>query len=59
MNILKALTTGLFITVLLTGMTACSPDVGSEAWCKQMDKKSKGDWSSNELGNYTRHCVFR
>jgi hypothetical protein len=40
-------------------LTACSPEVGSTAWCEAMDEKAKGDWTANELADYTRHCVFR
>ena len=43
----------------LVGVTACAPEVGTEAWCKQMDKKPKGDWSANEAGDYAKHCIFR
>ena len=43
----------------LVGMTACAPEVGTEAWCKQMDKKAKGDWSANEAGDYAKHCIFK
>lgn len=39
--------------------TACSPEVGSEAWCKNMKEKPKGDWSANEAADYTKHCVFK
>ena len=43
----------------LVGVTACAPEVGTEAWCKQMDKKAKGDWSANEAGDYAKHCIFK
>ena len=45
--------------IALVGVTACAPEVGSEAWCKQMDKKPKGDWSANEAGDYAKHCIFK
>ena len=47
--------------VLLVGYTlsGCAPDVGSEAWCKAMKEKPRGDWTANEVGDFTRHCVFR
>lgn len=40
-------------------ITGCSPEVGSEAWCKAMDAKPKGDWTANEAGDYAKHCVFK
>jgi hypothetical protein len=47
-------------TALLTlGLTACSPEVGSKAWCEDLEAKPKGDWSSNEAGSYTKHCLFQ
>lgn len=47
--------------VLLVGYTlsGCSPDVGSETWCKAMQEKPKGDWTASEAGDFTRHCLFR
>jgi hypothetical protein len=50
------------ICVLLTPFallgSGCAPEVGSEAWCKQMNEKPKGDWSANEATDYAKHCVF-
>ena len=37
---------------------ACSPEVGSEAWCEKMAEKPKGDWSANEATDYAKHCLF-
>ena len=37
----------------------CSPDVGSEGWCKQMKEKPKGDWTANEVTDYSKHCIFK
>ena len=50
--------------MLMTGLalalsfSACSPEVGSKDWCAQMKQKPKGDWSSNELADYAKHCVL-
>jgi hypothetical protein len=43
----------------LAGLPGCAPEVGSEAWCKKLDEKAKGDWTANELADYTKHCIFR
>ncbi|MBQ0761063.1 MAG: hypothetical protein ACJAU3_000424 [Zhongshania sp.] len=40
-------------------ISACAPEVGSDAWCAGMDKKDKGDWSTNESLDYAKHCVFK
>lgn len=55
MNI-RPLLLGLAVLVCLT---ACAPKVGSEAWCKAMDAKPKGDWTANEFADYTKHCVLK
>lgn len=40
-------------------LAGCSPEVGSEAWCDDMDDTPKGEWTANDAGNYAKHCVFR
>ena len=47
----------LLLSVAL--VSACAPEVGSDAWCAAMDKKAKGDWSANEATDYAKHCVFK
>ncbi len=52
----------VFIAVLIAAFAAlpgCAPEVGSEAWCKRMDEKPKGDWTANEASDYAKHCIFR
>lgn len=39
-------------------LTACAPEVGSEAWCKSIKDKPKGDWTVNQASDYAKHCVF-
>lgn len=55
MNLIKALMALSFALLL----TACAPEVGSEKWCQQLEDKPKGEWTSNEAGNYAKHCIFR
>ncbi len=43
----------------ITILAGCSPEVGSEAWCKQMDETPKGDWSANMAADYAKYCVFK
>jgi hypothetical protein len=51
---------GMFSVLMLAGLLGgCAPEVGSEAWCKDMQKKPKGDWSANEAADFAKHCVFR
>ena len=41
------------------GLLGCAPEVGSEAWCKKLDEKPKGDWTGNEASDYAKNCIFR
>ena len=56
---MKRLMTLFAVLALGAGLAGCSPEVGSEAWCKAMDAKPKGDWTANEVGDYAKHCVFK
>ncbi|HKJ50016.1 MAG TPA: DUF3012 domain-containing protein [Gammaproteobacteria bacterium] len=47
----------LFLFPLLL-LAACSPEVGSKAWCADMKARPKGEWTVNETGDYARHCIF-
>lgn len=47
------------ILLLLSTLTGCAPEVGSEAWCKDMVDKPKGDWSTNEAREFAKSCVFK
>ena len=47
------------VSISLTLLSACAPEVGSEKWCMQMKDKPKGDWTANEAADYTKHCLFR
>ena len=50
----------LVLTACICSMLAgCSPEVGSEAWCKEMDATPKGDWSANMAADYAKFCVFK
>ena len=46
-----------FILSLALVLTGCT-EVGSEAWCNDMEQKSKGDWTTNEAKDYAKHCIF-
>lgn len=56
-----ALFNGLKIFAMLAiiaGVSACSPEVGSDEWCADMKEKPKGDWSANEAADFAKHCVL-
>lgn len=46
------------LAVATLGVSACSPEVGSQAWCAEMKEKHKGDWSANEAASFAKSCVF-
>ena len=48
----------LVLLALLGSVSACGPEVGSEAWCKDMKEKPKGDWTANEAADFAKHCVL-
>ena len=43
----------------LLSVTGCSPEVGSDAWCKKIAAKPKGEWTANEAGDYAKHCLLK
>lgn len=47
----------LFVLFSVLTISACTPEVGSVAWCKGMDQKSKMDWTARELRDYAEHCL--
>lgn len=49
----------LMILTALCLLTACSPEVGSKAWCEQLQAKPKGDWTANEAADYAKNCLFK
>lgn len=48
----------ILVVLCLLTLGACAPEVGSERWCEQMDKKPKGDWTANEALAYAEHCIL-
>ncbi|WP_082130294.1 MULTISPECIES: DUF3012 domain-containing protein [Kiloniella] len=54
MTYLKLVLAALFIT----GLSACSPEVGSTEWCDALKEKPKGDWSANEATDFAKHCIL-
>jgi len=39
-------------------LSACSAEPGSESWCKDMKQKSQSEWTMQEAGTFTKHCVL-
>lgn len=58
---MKRLVRVLSLIALSAGLlAACNsePELGSEAWCKMMDTKPKGNWTLEDTGNYAQFCVL-
>ena len=45
--------------LLVSALAACAPEVGSDAWCEDMEEKPKGDWTGNEAAEFAKHCLFK
>ncbi|RKZ78351.1 MAG: DUF3012 domain-containing protein [Gammaproteobacteria bacterium] len=53
---LKQLTLNISIVLFAATLIACTPEIGSDKWCTNMKEKPKGDWTTNEAIDYTKHC---
>jgi len=50
----------IFLSVLVVfSLMGCSAEIGSEKWCSNMGDKAKGDWSTSEVSDYAKHCIFK
>ena len=56
---MKQLTAVLTALGMVALLTACKPEIGSKAWCENMQAKPKGDWTVNEATDYARHCLLK
>lgn len=59
MNTITKLVFRSALIAMVLGLSACAPEVGSDKWCASLEKKPKGDWSANEVGDYAKHCIFK
>lgn len=50
---------GLLAATCTLLLSACEPEVGSDAWCKKMAETPKADWSLNEATEFARSCVLK
>ncbi len=46
----------LMVTVFV--LPACSPEIGSKAWCESVNDRSKGDWTATEAKDFAKHCLL-
>ena len=58
-NLRYEMKTILLSILVVFSLVGCSAEIGSEKWCSNMGEKPKGDWSTNEVADYAKHCVFK
>jgi hypothetical protein len=46
----------LIATLLLA---ACTPEIGSPEWCEMIEKKDKGDITTNQGKDYIKYCLLK
>ncbi len=59
MNIFDKIIYVLIAITFFVMSPGCSPEVGSEKWCAEMQEKPKGEWTANETSDYAKHCMFK
>jgi hypothetical protein len=59
MKITQLLSGILLLSLFVIGLTACSPEVGSDAWCSKMKETPSGDWSTNQATDFAKHCLLK
>lgn len=50
---------GLLLAGWAASLTACSPEVGSEEWCRDMKEKPTKEWTASEASDYTKYCILK
>ena len=59
MNLSKAPILAVVLVATSLLLSACAPKVGSDEWCEAMKAKPKGDWSTNDAGDFAKHCILK
>ncbi|MFV8431155.1 DUF3012 domain-containing protein [Vibrio owensii] len=49
----------VMLLLAATALTACSDEVGTEAWCKDMREKPKTEWTTDNAVDFAKHCVLQ
>ena len=58
-GLLRQICLAVSLALLAGALAACAPKVGSEAWCKAMNAKPKGDWTVNEAADFAKSCIIK
>lgn len=57
-NYLNSIGIAMFALVSVFVLSACTSEPGSKAWCDNMKDKAKGEWTAEQAGVFTKHCVL-
>jgi len=49
----------LSLSLIATLLIACTAEIGSDKWCRNISDKPKGDWTANEATDYAKHCLLK
>jgi hypothetical protein len=49
----------ILIALLAGACAACKPEVGSDAWCKAMRDKPRGEWTLDEATDFAKSCILK
>ena len=44
------------LVLLISLIVACSPEVGSDSWCKKMADTPQGEWSMKDGMDFSDDC---
>jgi len=55
---MKTLLTAIVALCMTLVFSGCSAEPGTESWCNAMKEKPKGDWTVDETGTFTKHCLL-
>ena len=40
-------------------LAACSPEIGTKAWCEDLAEKTKSDWTAGEATDFAKYCLLK
>ncbi len=55
---LNTIAIAIFALISAFTLSACTAEPGSKSWCDSMKDKAKGEWTAEQAGIYTKHCVM-
>jgi len=59
MSSVKKIILSTLAAAFFLSLSACAPEVGSDAWCTDMKQKDKAEWTANQATDFAKNCVFK